>query len=604
MKAGKWFGKTIPYMIAAVLTVVVLCILYNGIDLARPIVYSGDGVSATYLVKTINDTGWFSVNPFVGGVFGGNWGDYTMCDNLSFLIVKFLCLFSDNCFLVFNLFYFSTFVLVSVTAYGALYHLGVNRVVSVAGALLYSFLAYHQQRLPHIWLTPYFMVPLTILVGIWIATDAYGTEDWKGWKLFRGKKVIASLVILFFSAFTGFYYAFFTCAVICIAGVILLLKKVRPKRILLVGGALFTVCAGVLVNVYPSLLYWMENGTNAKSELVLRSASDAEFYALKLTQLLMPRLGHRAPPLNKIATWYFGAFFLNNENNTATLGIVAGCGFILLLVLLFKNWSRIPYITEIKLLNLGIFLTAIIGGVGGVFSLLVSTPMRCYNRLSIHIAFLSLLCVGLFATWLLEKIKRVPVRRTVCIAGSLAVLVFGIWDQTQNFGEAEQAVVTASFDSDRAFVQEIEKKMPAGTMVYQLPLIQFPSGTSYELFKGYMHSTQTVWSYGGMQGREEDVWETGLSEYAVGDFLEHICYGGYRGLYIDKQLFSERTGDFDAYCQQLQAYVTDPPIVSGDGRLYFYDLTRYYEGLAERLGKEETARREKAEYEGLAGVGG
>lgn len=601
MKAGKWFGKVIPYIIAGGMAAVVLCILYNGVDLARPLIYSGDGVSATYLVKTIKDTGWFLENPFVGGVFGGNWGDYTMCDNLSFWMIKFFCLFSDNCFQIFNLFYLSTFVLVAMTAYGSFHTLGVNRVVSVAGALLYSFLAYHQKRIFHIWLTPYFMVPLTLVVGIWIATDAYGIDDWKGKNFFRDKKIPASLVILFFSAFTGFYYAFFTCLVLCIAGVILLLKKARLKRFLFVGGALLTVCLGVLANVYPSLLYWMENGTNAESELVLRSTSDPETYALKLIQLLLPRLGHRAEPLDEFAARYFESYFLNNENNTATLGFVGSFGFILLLVLLFKERSKIAHMKEIKLLNLGILLTSTLGGIGSVFSFLISTPMRCYNRLSIYIAFLSFLCLGLYATQLLGKIKRVAVRSTVCIAGSLAVFVFGIWDQTESFGETEQAIVTASFDSDRAFVQEIEQKMPAGTMVYQLPLVQFPSGDTYELFKGYMHSTQTVWSYGGMQGREEDQWERGLTEYGLSSFLEHICYGGYRGLYIDKHLYNERVGDFDTYCRNLEEYVKEPPIISEEGRLYFYDLTRFYEELTERLGKDETERREKAEYEGLTG---
>lgn len=599
MKAGKWIGKVIPYIIVAVMTVLVLCILYHGIDITRPLVYSGDGVSATYLVKTIHDTGWFLENPFVGGIFGANWGDYTMCDNLSFLIVKFLCLFSDNCYLIFNLFYFSTFLLVSLTAYAALHTLRVNQVVSVAGALLYSFLAYHQQRIDHIWLTPYFMVPLALLIGIWIATDAYGIDQCTVKKSIRDKKLLASFIILFLSAFTGFYYAFFTCIVICIAGVILLLKKVNLKRILFVGGSLVTVCIGVLANVYPSLIYWMKNGTNTKSELVIRTISSSEIYALKLTQLLMPRTGHRMKGLAEFAMSYFEKFPLNNENSTATLGIVASCGFLLLLVLLFKDRSKIKYISEIKMLNIGIFLTATIGGIGGVFGLLISTPMRCYNRLSIYMAFLSILCLGLYATRFLEKINRTAVRRAACVIGSFAVLVFGLWDQTRNIGVAEQEAATVSFDNDRAFVQEIENRMPAGTMVYQLPLIRFPSGDSYELYKGYMHSTQTIWSYGGMQGREEDEWETKRSKESLNSFLEHICYGGYRGLYIDKILFNGQGRDFDAYAQKLERIIKEEPLVSGDGRLYFYDLTKYYEELTELLGKEEIERREKSEYKGL-----
>lgn len=599
MKAKKWIGEIIPYLLVAVLTIIVLCILYHGIDITRPLIYSGDGVSATYLVKSIDDTGWFLENPYVGGKYGGNWADYTMCDNLSFLLVKFFCLFSNNCFLIFNLFYFSTFVLVALTAYAVFRALKANRMIGIAGSLLYAFLAYHQMRISHIWLTPYFMAPLAILVGLWIATDAYGVDGWKGKKWLRNRKLIASTVILFLSAFTGFYYAFFTCIVICISGVILLLKKRSFRRVLLVLYSLFAVCAGVIANVYPSLIYWMHHGQNASSELAIRNASDAEVYALKLIQLLMPRAGHRLAGLQRMAAEYFQEYPLNNENQTATLGIVAGVGFVLLLVLLFKERVKVKYISEIKLLNIGVLLTAVIGGIGGVFSFFISTPMRCYNRLSIYIAFLSLLAVALFSTRLLEKIERKTVRRLVCAAASILVLAVGLWDQTESFGAVHQAVATQSFDNDKNFVQKIEEKMPAGTMVYQLPLIRFPSGGSYELYKGYMHSTQTVWSFGGMQGREEDIWETNLMNYSVNELLDHLCYGGYRGLYIDKELFEDRGFDFEFYYQKLQMFVTEKPIISEDQRLYFYDLTGYYEKIVDALGEKAVKAREDVEYKVL-----
>lgn len=596
MKGKKGILALIPFVLVAGMTVVVLCILYNGIDLTRPIIYKGDGVSATYLVKTIKDTGWFLHNPWVGGKYGGNWADYTMCDNLSFLLIKLLSLFFDNCFQIFNLFYFLTFVLVSLTAYGVFRALKVNTVVGMAGALLYSFLAYHQRRVSHIWLTPYFMVPLGILVGIWIATDHYRVDELKGKALFCSKKIWASVVILFLCAFTGFYYAFFTCIVICIAGVILCLKKINVRRVLFVLSGLGVVCLGVLANVYPSLIYWIRHGTNMESELVIRSASDAETYALKLVQLLMPRLDHREGVLAGMAQNYFTKFPLTNENETATLGIVAGISFVFLLLLLFKTKVRRKYVEEIKLLNLGIFITATIGGIGSVFNLVVSTPMRCYNRLSIYIAFLALLYAALTATDLLAKIRRKHIRTVVCIGMSLVVLVVGLWDQTTSFGMAEQAVATQSFDSDREFVQKIEEIMPQNSMIFQLPVIKFPSGGSYELYKGYMHSSHTIWSYGGMQGREEDRWETNLMNYPVNEFLDHLCYAGYRGLYVDSQFFIQMGFDFDMFLQKMGMSISEPAIASADGRLYFWDLTGYYEQITAVLGEEMIKQQETLEY--------
>lgn len=596
MRGKKGVLALIPFVLVAGMTVVILCILYNGIDLTRPMVYTGDGVSATYLVKTIKETGWFLQNPWVGGIYGGNWADYTMCDNLSFLLIKLLSLFSDNCFEIFNLFYFLTFILVSLTAYGVFRAFKVNTAVGIVGALLYSFLAYHQKRLPHIWLTPYFMVPLALLVGIWIAADHYRVDELKGKALLCSKKIWASIVILFLCAFTGFYYAFFTCVVICIAGVILCLKKINVRRVLFVLSGLAVVCVGVLANVYPSLLYWIQHGANTESELMNRSVSDAETYALKLVQLLMPRLDHRAGAFSKLAQYYFTRFPLCNENETATLGIIAGISFLLLLLLLFKAKAGRKYVEEIKLLNLGIFLTAMIGGIGSIFNLCISTPMRCYNRLSIYIAFLALLYAALAATDLLAKIRRKHIRMVVCIGMSLVVLGAGLWDQTVSFGVAEQNAATQSFDSDREFIQRIEEIMPENSMIFQMPVIKFPSGISYELYKGYMHSSHTIWSYGGMQGREEDRWETNLMNYPVNEFLEHLCYAGYRGLYVDSQLFIQMGLDFNQFHYKMGLSVSEPAIASADGRLYFWNLTGYYEQLTAVLGEKAIKRQEKLEY--------
>lgn len=599
MKMKKWIREIIPYAMLVLLTILVLCMLYRGFDINRPIVYSGDGVSATYLVKTIDDTGWFMNNPYVGGIYGGNWEDYTMCDNLSFLTVKLFCFFSDNCFLIFNLFYFSTFVMVSLTAYAAFRALKVNKIAGMTASLLYSFLAYHQLRIYHIWLTPYYMVPLGLLVGIWIATDSFHIEQLKGKNIFRNKKWIASTVILFLSAYTGLYYAFFTCIVICIAGVILLLKKVSLKRILFLGYSLLMVCLGVLSNVYPSLLFWLKNGMNPESELAIREIQDPEVYALKPIQLFMPRNQHRLTSWADAAFDYFYNYPINNENTFATIGMISCIGFVLLILTLFYKKKKDEYIEEISMMNIGILLVAIVGGIGGIFAYLIPTPMRCYNRLSIYMAFLALLYLALMATKWIKKMDKTIGKKLLCVFLSLVVLGVGLWDQTVDFGEEEQQFNTAAFDNDREFVQKIEQTMPKGTMVFQMPFMKFPSADNYELFKGYMHSKHTIWSYGGMQGREEDKWETSLKNYSIEEFLEHICYGGYRGLYLDRELFSQNGKDFTKYNEKVGEVTGEFPMISKDGRLYFYDLRGFYNQLSSRQGEQQMKRLKELEYQTL-----
>lgn len=592
-----WLERIASYAVLTLAVIVILIVLYQGIDLTLPLIYSKDGVSAAYLVKTINETGGFLQNPWVGGVYGANWADYTMCDAGSFLLVKFFSLFSDSCFYIFNLFYFSTFVFVAWTAFAVFRLLNVNRIVAMVASLLYSFQAYHQLRLEHVWLTPYFMVPLGLLVGIWIVMDAYDVDTLRRKELLHNRKLIAGMVILFLSAFTGLYYAFFTCIVLCIAGVILLLEKWSVRRLLLVVCHLFAVVAGILVNVYPSFFYWLNNGLNEESELVVRGVQGPEIYALKFIQLLMPRIGHRSQRLAAVAQNYYENYPLNNENISATLGIIAGIGFVFLLILLFRIKEDSRLVRGIKLLNIGMLLTAMIGGIGGIFSYFVSTPMRCYNRLSIYIAFLSLLFLSLAATKWFERIHRRKIRVAVCAAVSGLLLMAGLWDQTVNIGQEEQKTAMGSYESDQKFVRAIEERMPAGTKVYQMPHIRFPSGGTYELFKGYLHSAQTVWSYGGMQGREQDRWERNLQNYTIDEFLQHLCFGGYRGLYLDRLLMEEQGYQFEAYQKNFEEKIKEEPIVSEDGRLYFYDLSRFDKELSEALGAEKRKVMDKREYE-------
>lgn len=597
MKLKIWLERIVSYAVLALAAIVILMVLYQGTDITSPLIYSKDGVSAAYLVKTINETGGFLQNPWVGGVYGANWADYTMCDGGSFLLVKIISFFSDNCFEIFNLFYFSTFVLVAWSAFAVFRVFRVNRIVGMMASLLYSFQAYHQLRLEHVWLTPYFMVPLGLLAGIWLATDAYEADFLKRKELLHNRKLIASMILLFLSAFTGLYYAFFTCIVLCIAGVILLLQKCSIRRLVLVFCHLFAVVCGVLANVYPSFLYWMNNGLNAESELVVRGVQGPEIYALKFIQLLLPRSGHRLAKLSDMAKYYYENYPLNNENQSATLGIIAGIGCVLLLILLFRTKENDSLTRGIKLLNVGILLTAMIGGIGGIFSYFVSTPMRCYNRLSIYIAFLSLLFLSLIITKGLKRIRSSWIRAAVCAVVSGVLLLTGLWDQTVNFGMTEQKAALGAFESDKKFVEAIEAKMPAGTKIYQMPHIRFPSGGTYELFKGYLHSTQTVWSYGGMQGREQDKWESNLQNYGMKEFLQHLCFGGYRGLYVDRLLMEEQGYQFEAYRRLLEENIKEEPMVSEDGRLYFYDLTRYDKALSEVLGKETRKKMDKREYE-------
>ena len=70
------------------------------------------------------------------------------------------------------------------------------------------------------------------------------------------------------------------------------------------------------------------------------------------------------------------------------------------------------------------------------------------------------------------------------------------------------------FESDRAFVEEVERTVPDGTKVFQLPVVAFPEQPAfgemrdYDLLRPFLQSDgSTDWSYGKVKGRPNADWQ-------------------------------------------------------------------------------------------------
>src|SRR5207249_444426 len=146
-------------------------------------------------------------------------------------------------------------------------------------------------------------------------------------------------------------------------------KRLRP----LGSAGLFSglISASVVLNLAPSLLYLYHNGPSPES--MVRQSAEAEIYGLKIVQLLLPTTGHRLPWLAACKEEYSTPLVrpLINENDMASLGVVASIGFLLLLGRLL-NPRRLLNATPsgewgdlwegLTILVLGAVLLATVGG--------------------------------------------------------------------------------------------------------------------------------------------------------------------------------------------------------------------------------------------------
>ena len=200
------------------------------------------------------------------------------------------------------------------------------------------------------------------------------------------------------------------------------------------------------MHLYPQLTYFQKHGFNP--DAVLRAPSEAEALGLKLAHLLLPIDGHRLEYFDKLKSRYLAGGVLNNENTTSSLGLLGSAGFLFLLIHLLRRRQGPPSALDVlAVANLGAILIGTIGGMGLLFSLLVTSWIRAYNRVSVFIAFFAFAGASLALDPIVRRLANRPWGKPAC--GCCLVdywcSVFGIrlhlkWFRTTKLLAAKHAI--------------------------------------------------------------------------------------------------------------------------------------------------------------------
>ncbi|MFN0084271.1 MAG: hypothetical protein ACKVX9_02680 [Blastocatellia bacterium] len=583
------------FALALCLGILVLTLKLWQADPAVPLVYYGEAKYNALLVKTVMDHGWHLGNPSMGMPEGLDLRDVPMSDNnLHIAVIKLLGLFSSRYGRVLNLFFLLTFPLVTASALLVLRHFGVSRIAAVFAALLYTFLPYHFVRGEHhLFLAAYFTVPLAVMMVLWIAAGAVSP---------RSRKMAASVAICLLLASTGTYYAFFTCFFLLVAGA-LAAAQYRRLRLLAAPCALVVILfGGLAINLLPGILHLRKHG---ETPVVQRQTYEAEIYALRIGQLLLPVSGHRLFPFAAVKAAFNQRVFIN-ENDDATLGAIGSIGFLALfgwLLFLKPAHNRIDedgthgVLSRLGILNLAALLLGTFGGVGALVALLVTTKIRAYNRLSIFIAFFSLMGLAMLLDRFARRHVGTRARRAAFAVALAAALALGVLDQTAPAFVPEYAKIIREYHSDEAFMRQIQSAMPAGSMIFQLPFVPFPENPrvgkmyDYDHARGYLLTRGLRWSYGAMKGREGEIWQRQATAKPAPEMLETVVLSGFQGIYLNRNGYNDSPSSVE---NEITAALGKPRFVSEDGKLIFYDLREFEARLRARHGADWEARREEA----------
>lgn len=309
-----------------------------------------------------------------------------------------------------------------------------------------------------------------------------------------------------------------------------------PRRMVLYPVALgvLSVATFCLMNV-DTFVYRLSHGPNPNA--VVRNYAGVELYALKLTELFMP-FPHRLPGVQQwVETNYLRSALFVGEVGSPYLGIV-GIGLIGLLAWgTFRSFrGGGPHRVPAEFWPIAwIVAFAVPGGINGLLATFGIVLFRSSNRYSIAILMLVLLYgVRLFSTVAARS------RAWITMPSTIAIVAVGLLDQIPPGATAASvAEVHRLVDFDRKSVALLERNLPPGAMIFQLPVMDFPESPprehlgDYELLKPYIHSHQLRFSYGTDKGRFDSRWQQECEALPVEEMVRQLEHYGFSAILVD-----------------------------------------------------------------------
>src|SRR5262249_13057661 len=135
----------------------------------------------------------------------------------------------------------------------------------------------------------------------------------------------------------------------------------------------------------------------------------------------------------------------------------------------------------------------------------VSPWIRCYHRIAVFVGYVGALAAALTLSRL-SLSTHLLVRVIPPVAAAL-LTALGLFDQTTPFYVGKYEDRAAAFRADRQFVRGVERSLPTGVAVFQLPYVEYPEaaevGEIHGYFQsvGYLYSDHLRWSFGTSKGR-------------------------------------------------------------------------------------------------------
>jgi len=554
---------------------VVACIaitLFFGIDLMHltidlPLVCWGDELHYLSIARSMLDGGsWWEIKrlsaPFTLPMIM-----FPVCGLLELVLLKLSSHFCSQPGAIVNTVYFASFFFTGITCCWCLRLLGFSRLLAALLAILYAFLPSAFFRNTSHLMMVYYLVPFVCTMALTLSTGAYFSFSRKNQIVLVGGTILLG--------FSYIYLAFFGCFLLLIAA-IWMFKIPRCLHGLKLVLSLLLITGGIsLLNLIPSALAWQKN-PDGRKELNFKTFNEADTFGLKIRHLLTPRSQHPLKFFASFAEKTRGKYPLDNENMFASLGLLGSIGFLLLAANMlwgFGGYSeRALTFRVLGSLTLACLFLATIGGFGSLFNYLISPEVRCYNRISVFIAFY---CFLAFGFWLQRAEAQLPTAVNfvlICIIGTLGIADQASFSYLRDLHRMSQE----RYPPAAEFVTHLEANLEPGSMIYELPSLPYPGTpsvlnmTSQEHLLPFIVSSSLRWSFPALSD-EAVLLKHKLDKCRPKDLAENLRSIGFAGIWVNRMAYESQG---EKLLSELVGLNCSLPLFSSDGRYAFVGLPK------------------------------
>ncbi len=502
-----------------------------------PTDYRGDSLEILARIEAAAEGDTTPLRPQIisrlGAPFGANWSAYPSSDLLLLWGLGQLAR-AVGVFPAANIALWLATVTAALAFYGCARWLRARWEWAFAGALLFAFTFQTFHRgLAHLFIVFSWTVPLALLACALVAAS----------RRLRLRSGLGAFCLGTGAAIgAGNPYTLFLFLQLLGWALVVQWCGVRRRENIVTG--LVAMGAAVAAFLVVESHVWLFAPDTAASSPVVRNYGGTERYALKPIELLLPPANHRWAPLA-----FFGQRYVRwsewrtGEGFAPYLGLVGIAGFVWLTAISLRAMLRRERLPGVALPASWILVFASVGGVTNVMAFFTTvTVFRATNRFSIFISALVLL-------FLVVRVTRQwrPRGRWISFAAAALVAAVGLADQLPRRVDAAKKARTAQrVAADRDLGERLERVLPEGAMVFQLPVIGFPEVVpphelqDYEFFRPYIGTRSLRFTYGSLKGRCRGRWQRDTAALSTAEMARRLEQYGFSAVYLHRRGFADR----------------------------------------------------------------